>query len=86
MAGTAASVSLTTRSMLAVPTILRKFKMEIEPGQEEAENLPLLANHIKGGLPVRLRRRERTDAVRPAAVVDTTPPGIPLDTTQPETQ
>ncbi|MBC8354885.1 MAG: cytochrome P450 [Planctomycetes bacterium] len=44
--------------MLAVPTILRRYTMEIQPGHEYARSLPLLANHIKGGLPVRLRRRE----------------------------
>ncbi len=45
--------------MLAVPTILRRYTMEICPGHEHARNLPLLANHIRGGLPVQLHRRER---------------------------
>jgi cytochrome P450 len=47
--------------VLAVATILRRYSMQIEPGHENARNLPLLANHIRGGLPVRLHRRARSE-------------------------
>ena len=58
--------------MLVVPTILRQYALDIEPGHDQAENLPLLANHIKGGLPVRLRRRQQPAANQSATVVKTT--------------
>lgn len=69
--------------MLVVPTILQKYAMDIEPGHENAQNLPLLANHIKGGLPVRLRRRERVESIQSAPVVHTTS-GLPVDSNQSE--
>lgn len=43
--------------ILTVPTILRRYSMQIKPGHENAESETLLANHIKGGLPVTLHRR-----------------------------
>lgn len=55
--------------LLAVPTILRRYSLQIEPGHENARCLPLLANHIRGGLPVRLQRRapsERLPTIQPA--------------------
>ena len=72
--------------MLAVPTILRRYAMDIEPGHENAQNLPLLANHIKGGLPMRLRRREGADnlPIRPA--IDAIGSVVPIDVSQTETR
>jgi hypothetical protein len=43
--------------LLAVPTILRRYSMQIEPGHENTGDLPLSANPIQGGVPVRLHSR-----------------------------
>jgi len=61
--------------MLAVPTILRRYRMEIKPGHENAKSRPLLANHIKGGLPVTLVKRERK--APPAKPIATPMPAQP---------
>jgi len=72
--------------LLAVPTILRRYSMQIEPGHEDARNLPLLANHIKGGLPVRLHSRVPSKMAPVAPTVDTSSASWTPETGQAETR